>query len=100
MALHAVSCKVQLPIKDMDHSPHTSGSLSPNNFIGITLLPYDPRDTGHRSSLIIVQTSAEYCLEFTHMGYRMFHRLAWVTNLTGISLHIIQVSSTAPVDPD
>ena len=36
LALHVASCKVQLPIKDMDHSPHTSGSLSPNNFIGIT----------------------------------------------------------------
>ena len=34
IALHVVSCKVQLPIKDMGHSPHTSGSLSPNNFSG------------------------------------------------------------------
>ena len=30
IALRVVSCKVQLPIKDMGHSPHTPGS-----FIGI-----------------------------------------------------------------
>ena len=29
MKLHVVSGKIQLPIKDMGHSPHTSGSLSP-----------------------------------------------------------------------
>ena len=37
MALHVVSCKVQLPIKNVGHSPHTSGSLSPNNFGGIII---------------------------------------------------------------
>ena len=37
MSQRVVSCKVQLPIKDMGHSPHTSGSLSPNNFIGIII---------------------------------------------------------------
>ena len=34
IALHVVSCKIQLPIKDMGYSPHTSGSLSPNKFSG------------------------------------------------------------------
>ena len=31
-----------------------------------------------RSLLIIVQTSTECCLDFAHMGYRMFHGLVWV----------------------
>ena len=43
-----------------------------------------------RSSLIIVQTSTECCLEFAHMGYRMFHRLVWVRALG----HHIPVSSS------
>ena len=50
-----------------------------------------------QSSLIIVQTNAECCLEVTHMGYRMFHRLVWVrARLGATSANTQSLSSLSP----